>query len=222
VYLGKVPKTSSYNQKTYSEDYYQNCFSGYYLSIASLVPSNCIRMDIADEADPNILIDARWYDFRPCTSNTCNGCDWPGDSILHSVDYNDPMVVSPKFKSLVTDGTVVISGLESNFYWNDEGIHNGDSLKHCTLYLQAWKYQFKNVFENSEFGGYYGAIGKPGSSDVTFLMKSLVGGKGIRIMDLGCKLKIYYTATSCDETPALLTPITCEPYIPASIGIFIN
>ena len=223
-YLGKVPNNINFSQKIYSDDYYQNCFSGYYFSIASLVPGGCVRMDIADEADSSVLIDAKWYDFRPaCTELTCDQSQWPTDNILRSVDYSNPMAVVPSFKGLATDGTVVISGLESSFIWNDEGIQNGGDTSHCTLYLQAWKY----IFENCNGGGVgpvYGTIGVPGESDVIFLMKSLVGGENMAVDDLGTALLVRYTGPrrgKCLSSSFPSPPISCEPYIPSNIGTFI-
>ena len=223
-YLGKVPNNLNFNQKVYSDAYYQNCFSGYYFSIASLVPGSCVRMDPADESDTNILIDAKWYDFRPaCTMLTCNETLWPNDNVLYSVDYTNPMTVTPAFKSFVTDGSVVISGLESSFFWNDEGIHNAQDESHCTIYLQAWKYKFENACPTltSGAGPYYGMIGTPGESDVIFLMKSLVGGQNMFVTDTGTALKIAYINSDCRHINVMPPPITCEPYIPSNIGTFI-
>lgn len=233
-YLGKIPQNLSFNQKVYGDDYYQNCFSGYYFSIASLVPGSCIRMDIADEVDPNILIDAKWTEFRPCNATSCDSNTWgpKNNNIIHSVDNTDPMTTKPLFKSLATDGTVVISGLESGYIWNDEGVNNPNNGDHCTLYLQAWKYKFANVCEYLGFetsteyaiGTYYGTIGSPGASDVIFLMKSLIGGKGIRVLDYGTYLQIKYIGGGqgeCEKWQTPTIPITCEPYIPSNIGEFI-
>lgn len=214
VYLGKVPNNLTFAQKIYSDDYYQNCFSGYYFSIASLVPGTCIRMDIADTADSNILIDAKWYDFRPCNANSCIVSTWPNTSILYNVDYSDPMVTKPMFKSLTTDGTVVISGLESGFNWNDEGINDATLTSHCTLYLQAWKYYFANI--QGGIGPYYATIGTPGVTNVTFLMKSLIGIQGLAVDDLGCQLRIRWVGNCVDNPPS--PPIVCDPYIPADVG----
>jgi hypothetical protein len=182
-------------------------------------------MDIADESDPNILIDAKWFDFRPCSATSCSVSTWQKDNILHSVDNSDPMFVKPLFKSLTTDGSIVISGPESGYIWNDEGVNNPRLIDHCTLYLQAWKYKFANVCDYDRnkkgFGTYYATIGEPGSSNVIFLMKSLVGGKGIRILDLGSKLKIIYTLGNSINIQYPTPPISCEAYIPSSIGEFI-
>ena len=181
-------------------------------------------MDIADEADSSVLIDAKWYDFRPaCIGLACDSSQGSTDNILHSVDYTDPMVVKPSFKGLTTDGTVVISGLESSFIWNDEGIKNGEDTSHCTLYLQAWKYRFVNCVAGG-VGPVYGTIGTPGESDVTFLMKSLVGGKNIAVDDLGTALLIRYIGPrqgKCLQKLFPSPPISCEPYIPSTIGTFI-
>jgi hypothetical protein len=223
-YLGKVPSNLNFSQKIFDDSYYNNCFSGYYFSIASLVPGNCIRMDIADGVDTNILIDAKWFDFRPCSATSCSNATWPIDNILHSVDNNNPMEVNPLIKSLTTDGSVVISGLESGYIWNDMGINDPSITSHCTIYLQAWKYKFANVCDyypgTNGFGTYYATIGTPGVTDVTFLMKSLIGGKGIEVLDLGCQLKIVYTGKKvCEPNEKYpIPPITCEPYIPSNIG----
>lgn len=216
-YLGKVPNNQSSNQKTFSDNFYQNCFSGYYFSIASLVPGSCVRMDIADETDPNILIDAKWYDFRPCSSNTCDVKYWPSDNSLYTINYNG-LKTEPMFKSFATDGSVVISGLESGFIWNDEGIQGGNDTSHCTIYLQAWKYKFTNVCGDGGLGGYYATMGTPGASDVTFLMKSIIGGFGIKVRDLGTSLIVDFIG--CGKQPPPPT-VTCEPYIPPSVGEFI-
>jgi hypothetical protein len=215
VYLGKIPNSLTFSQKTYSDEYYQNCFSGYYLSIASLVPGSCIRMDPADTVDSNILIDAKWYDFRPCSAISCDASNWPSDNILYNVDYSEPMKTKPLFKSLTTDGTVVISGLDSNFIWNDGGINNKTINSHCTLYLQAWKYQFENT--GYGIGTYYGTIGTPGESNVVFLMKSLIGRNGILVQDYGCQLVVSWVGNA----GTIEYPITCDPFIPLENGSFI-
>lgn len=218
-YLGKVPNNLSFSQKVYSDDFYQNCFSGYYFSIASLVPSGDIRLDIADEADTNILIDAKWYDFRPCSTYSCDSTTWQKDNILYSVNYNNPMVTVPSFKSLITDGTVCIGGYESSFYWNDEGAHNAGDTNHCTLYLQAWKYRFENWCEP---GAYHATIGTPGESNVVFLMRSLVGRNGIDVIDLGTALQVVYTGKNvCCPPPYPPTTIYCDPYLSEGAGTLI-
>jgi hypothetical protein len=222
-YLGKVPTEKNFNQKFFPDDYYDNCLSGYYFSIASLVPGGCVRMDIADETDPHILIDGKWYDFRPCSANSCDTSTWPNDNILHTVDYSDPMKVIPQFKSLTTDGTVVIKGVESGYCWNDEG-PNGNATSHCTLKLMAWKYKFANACDLGYCDGvgvYYDTIGTPGAAnDVTFLMKSVIGGSGIKVTDYGTVLEVSWTGCSgAKEEPPLA--IVCNPFIPSSIGSFI-
>lgn len=242
-YLGKVPNNLNFNKKVYSDDYYNNCSSGYYFSIASLVPGSCVRMDPADEADSSILIDAKWVDFRPCNATTCDVSAWPKTSILSSVDYKDPMIVKPQFKSLSTDGTIVISGVEPidapSFIWNDEGINDPSLTDHCTLMLQAWKYKFRNKCEP---GPYFGTIGTPGESDVIFLMRSLMSGSQcVGVADYGSSISVYSTCNPCCDngppvdpvisTDCVLTPcpnlaapssnIICNPYIPSNIGEFI-
>ena len=218
-YLGKIPNNLSFSQKVYSDDFYQNCFSGYYFSIASLVPSGDIRLDIADEVDTNILIDAKWYDFRPCSTTSCDPSTWQKDNIMYSIDYSNPMATIPSFKSLTTDGTVCIGGYESSFYWNDQGIHNASDVGHCTLYLQAWKYVFKNWCEP---GAYYNTIGTPGQSNVVFLMRSLMGRDGIDVIDMGTALQVVYTGKNvCCPTAYPPKTIFCDPYLPSSVGSII-
>ena len=239
-YLGKIPNNLNFNKKIYSDDYYANCFSGYYFSIASLVPGSCIRMDKADEVDSNILIDAKWVDFRPCNNNTCESSNWSKGSILKSVDYSNHMVTKPLFKSLTSDGTITISGLESNFIWNDIGVNNPNETSHSTLLLQACKYKFENASDEYP-GPYFGTLGTPGESDVIFLMASLVGStrgedgkdQGIKIVDTGTELYVQ-KITLCDKIPCEEyditrgymsmkpdTQIMCDPYIPYDIGTFI-
>jgi hypothetical protein len=233
----------NFSKKIYSDDYYSNCFSGYYFSIASLVPGSCIRMDKADETDSNILIDAKWVDFRPCNSNNCNSSTWDKNNILKSVDYSNSMVTKPLFKSLTTDGTITISGVESNFIWNDKGINNPNETNHSTLLLQACKYKFANVTTRNGGGNgpYCATIGTPGESDVIFLMSSLIGStrgedskdQGVRVTDHGTTL-VVTIVTKCDEIPCIeqdltrdfldmrpRTQIMCDPYIPEDIGTFI-
>ena len=218
-YLGKVPNNLSFTQKVYSDDFYQNCFSEYYFSIASLVPSGDIRLDIADEADTNILIDAKWYDFRPCSTYSCDSKTWQNDNIMHSIDYSNPMVTSPYFKSLTTDGTVCIGGYESSFYWNDKGVHNASAIGHCTLYLQAWKYEFKNWCEP---GAHHATIGTPGKSNVVFLMRSLVGRNGVEVNDLGTALQVVYTGKNvCCPSPYPQKTMYCNPFLASDVGTLI-
>lgn len=223
-YLGKVPTQKNFNQKFFPDDYYDNCLSGYYFSIASLVPGGCVRMDIADETDPHILIDGKWNDLRPCSADSCDTSTWPSDNILKSVDYSDPMKVQATFKHLTTDGTVVIKGVESGYCWNDEG-PNGDADSHCTLKLMAWKYKFVNACEyglcNEGAGLYYTSIGTPGdANDVTFLMKSVIGGRGISVDDYGTALVVSWTG--CNAPTSIPPPsIVCNPFIPSDIGTFI-
>jgi len=239
-YLGKIPNNLNFNKKIYSDDYYANCFSGYYFSIASLVPGTCIRMDIADEADSSILVDAKWVDFRPCSTTSCDVSTWPKNNILNSVDYSNPMVVSPSFKNLSTDGTIVISGVESNFIWNDMGINDPSQTTHCTLMLQAWKYKFQNLCAG--LGPYFTTIGTPGGSDVIFLMRSIVSdSRCVGVYDLGSAILVTTICNPCCDNGEVIDPIVpedctltpcpnlskptknimCNPYIPSDIGEFI-
>ena len=215
-YLGKVPNNLTFQQKVFSDDYYKNCLTGYYFSIASLIPGSCIRMDIADESDPSILIDAKWFDFRDCGHT--NECGVFNEScIISQVEYNETETV-PHFKSLTTDGTVVLNGgSESGFLWNDEGLKN-NSIGHCAINLQAPKYVFKNI---DEPGAYYDTIGTPGETNVIFLMRSLVGGNNIRVTDYGTQLAVEYIRGCESDDVDGSSNITCSPYIPSNVGQFI-
>jgi hypothetical protein len=226
VFLGKT-STDADNSKftrTLPENYYAACFSTF--NFASIVPGNCTRIDIATESDPSIMIDSKWFDFRPSTDMSGQQELWPINNALNSVVYADNGDFTALMSSLSTDGTVVINGKESGFIWSDAGAIGNDN--YCTFVLQAWKYNCKNI---AEPGPVYGTVGTPGQSNVIFLFRSLIGGTGVDVKDYGTYLKVVYTGIprenregeTGDKTCSQFPPrsITCEPFIPSDLGKFV-
>ena len=227
VFLGMtdsgLPNTPGF---TYSvpENYYTGCFSTF--NFASIVPGNCSRIDIATEADPNILIDLRWFDFRPSVDASGEQELWPKNNALNSINYALDGDFTALMSSLSTDGTVVINGAESKFIWSDSGPQGNSN--YCTFVLQSWKYNCQNL---AEPGPYYASIGTPGKTDVVFLFRSLIGGQNIDIKDFGTYLQVFYTKIPrangsgetginyCSQFPP--PSITCEPYLPSDLAEFI-
>jgi hypothetical protein len=226
VYLGQTTSDITNNPyvNTVPPDYYANCFSTF--NFASIVPGTCSRIDIATETDPNILIDAQWFDFRPSTDASGEQELWPLNNALKTINYAEDGDFTALMNSISTDGTVVINGAESGFVWSDEG-PNGNS-NYCTFVLQAWKYKCENL---AEPGPFYASIGTPGQTNVVFLFRSLIGGQNIDIKDYGTYLQVFYTKIPranrvgetgqnyCSQFPP--PSITCEPFIPANLGSFI-
>lgn len=214
VFLGKT-STDQDNSKfarTLPEDYYANCFSTF--NFASIVPGNCTRIDIATESDPSIMIDSKWFDFRPYVDMSGQQELWPKNNSLKNINYADNGDFTAFMSSIETDGTVVINGKESGFIWADTGVVGNDN--YCTFVLQAWKYKCENVREP---GPFYGTIGTPGKSNTIFLFRSLIGGQDIDVKDFGTYLKVYYTKGASSIFPP--ASITCEPFIPTELGKFI-
>ena len=226
VFLGKT-STDANNSKfnrTVPEDYYAACFSTF--NFASIVPGNCTRIDIATENDTSIMIDSKWFDFRPYVDASGQQELWPRNNALTSVDYADAGNFTALMSSLSTDGTVVINGKESGFIWSDAGPIGNDD--YCTFVLQSWKYRCLNL---GEPGPFYGNIGTPGKTNVIFLFRSVIGGTNVEVKDYGTYLKVFYTGISrgnregetglhyCSQFPP--PSITCEPFIPTDLGKFV-
>lgn len=226
VFLGKTSTdiTNSSFTRTLPEDYYASCFSTF--NFASIVPGNCSRIDIATESDPSIMIDLKWFDFRPATDASGEQLFWPKNNALKNINYADNGDFTAFMNSLSTDGTVVINGKENGFIWSDSGIVGDDN--YCTFVLQSWKYNCINI---KEPGPFYGSIGTPGKTNVIFLFRSVIGGRNIDVKDFGTYLKVYYTkiirpnregemgTNYCSQFPP--PSITCEPFIPLDLGEFI-
>ncbi len=226
VFLGKTNSAIDNGQftRTLPEDYYADCFSTF--NFASIVPGNCTRIDIATEDDPSIMIDSKWFDFRPCTDMSGMQELWPTNNALKSVNYAANGDFTALMSSLTTDGTVVINGKESGFIWSDSGAIG--SADYCTFVLQSWKYRCINI---GEPGPVYGTIGTPGKSNVIFLFRSVIGGTNVDVKDYGTYLKVFYTGIErenrdgetgvnyCSKFPP--ATITCEPFIPTDLGKFI-
>jgi hypothetical protein len=226
VFLGKTSTdvTNSKFARTLPEDYYAACFSTF--NFASIVPGNCSRIDIATESDPSIMIDLKWFDFRPYTDASGDQENWPKNNTLNSIDYAVGGDFTALLSSLSTDGTVVINGKESGFIWSDSGKVGNDG--YCTFVLQSWKYTCSNI---AEPGPFYGTVGTPGKTNAVFLFRSVIGGQNIDVKDYGTYLKVFYTGIQrpngdgetginyCSQFPP--PSITCEPFIPADLGRFV-
>jgi hypothetical protein len=226
VFLGKTSTDASNTpfNRTVPEDYYADCFSTF--NFASIVPGNCSRIDIATESDPNILIDLKWFDFRPAVDASGQQDLWPKNNALKSVEYAEDGDFTALMRSLSTDGTVVINGKESGFIWSDTGKVGNDD--YCTFVLQSWKYNCVNILEP---GPFYGSIGTPGKTNVIFLFRSIIGGQNVDVKDFGTYLKVFYTKIPrqnregelgnnfCSQFPP--PAITCEPFIPSDLGRFV-
>jgi len=225
-FLGKT-STDVDNSKflrTLPEDYYADCFSTF--NFASIVPGSCVRIDIATEDDPSIMVDSKWFDFRPYVDASGDQDLWPLNNALNTVDYADNGDFTARMSSLATDGTVVINGKENGFTWSDAGSVGSDD--YCTFVLQSWKYKCLNI---AEPGPFYGTIGTPGKTNVIFLFRSVIGGTNIDIKDYGTYLKVFYTGIPrenragetgvnfCSQFPP--PAITCEPFIPSDLGKFV-
>ena len=136
VFLGKTSTDSDNSafSRTLPEDYYANCFSTF--NFASIVPGNCTRIDIATENDPSIMIDSKWFDFRPYVDASGQQDQWPLNNALNNIDYANNGDFTAVMSSIETDGSVVINGKESGFIWADAGAVGNDD--YCTFVLQVY------------------------------------------------------------------------------------
>jgi len=229
VYLGKasIAGLNGADENYFSHQADSNCFTTFLF--ASIVGGRNVRIDAASEEDPYIYIDSRWYDFRPCGVETNDQTAWPANSILSHVDYKDSGDVTVYFKSITSDGSIVIHGGNSSFVWSDEG-PQGDSLNSgndCNITLSTHKYIVANVCESN--GLVASTQGVPGASDVIFYLKSIVGGSCIKVEDDGSNLIISYDIGACNpcnvcagyvQTPTD-TP-ACQDWISSELGTILN
>ena len=165
----------------------ENCFTTFLF--ASIVGGKNVRVQPATEDNPYILIDSRWYDFKPCGNEVT--------SIFDHLEYDDNDDITVFLKSLTSDGSVVIN-VGDNFSWSDQG-PQGEYDGSCTITLSTHRYYCENVCEPTEGGGvFHGTQGVPGASDVEFLFKSIVGGDCIKVEDTGQTIIVSFDVSTCD------------------------
>jgi hypothetical protein len=232
VYLGKasIAGLNGANENYFSHQADANCFTTFLF--ASIVGGRNVRIDAATEDDPYIYIDSRWYDFRPCGVESNDQTTWPANGILSHVDYKDNGDVVTYFKSITSDGSIVIEGGNPSFVWSDEGPagnqFNSGNAEDCNLILKAHKYIVANACETN--GILQSTQGVPGASDVVFYLKSIVGGSCINVTDTGSSLVISFDLGACDPcsfcSGSFSTTVdeetTCSQWIPSEIGVSLN
>ena len=188
VFLGKA---SVAGLNGASEDFFpelaeDNCYTTFLF--ASIVGGKNVRIQPATAGNPYILVDSRWYDFKPCSN--------PATSIFHSVEYGSNGDINVFLKSVTTDGSVVIE-VGDNFTWSDSG-PQGEYDGGCTITLSTHKYFCENECGGGGGGVFHGTVGVPGASDVTFLFKSIIGGTCIDVEDTGTTLVVNFNPDICD------------------------
>lgn len=200
VYLGKAA-IAGYNgadENYFSHQADANCYTTFLF--ASIVGGKNVRIDAASEEDPYLYVDSRWYDFRPCGFETNDQSAWPANSILSHIDYKDTGDVTVYFKSITSDGSIVIEGGNSSFVWSDQGPQNdqfnSSNINDCNLTLKTHKYVVANACETN--GLVASTQGVPGASDVVFYLKSIVGGTCIKVDDNGDNLIISFDVNNCN------------------------
>jgi hypothetical protein len=228
VYLGKasIAGLNGANENYFSHQADANCFTTFLF--ASIVGGRNVRIDAATEEDPFIYVDSRWYDFRPCGVESNDQTSWPANNILSHVDYKDTGDVTVYFKSITSDGSIVIEGGNESFVWSDQGpqgdAFNSGNAEDCNLLLKAHKYIVANACETN--GILQSTQGVPGASDVVFYLKSIVGGSCINVVDTGESLIISFDPVACNPCNMCNGQTlggggdqgSCPAWIPADIG----
>lgn len=196
VYLGKAALAglNGADESFFPEAVDRNCFTTFLF--ASIVGGRNVRVDPATENDPYVYVDSRWYNFRPCDNEAITG--WAANNVLSSVKTTDFGDVTAYFKTITTDGSIVIEGGNDTFVWSDMGPvgnpFNDESF--CDIILKTHKYDCANCCGDE--GVYAGRKGIPGKSDVLFMFKSIFAGHCIDIEYDGCSYIINYDLENCD------------------------
>jgi hypothetical protein len=236
VYVGKSALVDTPKYKTIKEG--SNCLSTFLFG--GIVPGRNIRIDKPTEKDPNIFIDAKFFDFQPYSPDVSGSC------ILGTVQDNSGDV-SYYFKTITNNGNisnqawVIVEASDESFYIGYDGltyyknidnsgqvIYNRSitSTKPESLILKTHKLEIENSHP------YMPSIYTHKKSDeygnTQFFLNKIIAGDGITIKDDGDTLRVDFDYDLARPTPCCdsnysglyindtvseyssFTPITCS------------
>jgi hypothetical protein len=201
VFLGK----GALNIENYKNINTDNGCSSIFLFASLVGGNNNFRIDPATENDPNIFMDSKWYAFRSAGNDSLD--IKVANNVISDV-INTGTKTTVYFKSITSDGTIVVQGGNSSYTYSVSGAVGNleNDSNYSDIMLRSHKYDCHNICLDGSSGFYYGKKGIPGNTDVLFLFKSLVGGTCI---------KVDYTDTSYtvnfDTENPLCNPGTFNP-----------
>jgi hypothetical protein len=211
VYVGKsslvdVPQ----KQKTLKEG--DNCFATF--MFGTLVPGRNIRIDKPTDIDPNVFVDAKFFDFEPYT---------PQLSASNLLSYTQASSgdMSYFFKSIINDGStsaagwIVLEASDESFYTGYDGViyyKQTDGTYTTTpvatspdaISIKTHTFDIKNT---SAFNpGLYTHKTTDKYGNTTFYINKLIAGKCVQVRDTGNTLQLRF-----DEECARPIPCCDDP-----------
>lgn len=212
AYLGKSAMVDNTNGNTVITDG-SNCLSTFL--IGSIVPGRNIRIDVPTEADPNLFIDTKFFDFQSYTpSLSAYG------TIGNVVSNNGDM--SYYFKTLKNDGSssaaawIIIEASDESFYIGYDGVTyykqtdgsyattpistNPDSLviKNHTFNVENTANYNPSLFTHKTIDQY---------GNATMYLNQIIAGNCLKINDTGDTLQLLFDQACARPIPCCDDPL---------------
>jgi hypothetical protein len=211
VYLGKTAMVDNTNGNTVVKDG-SNCLATFLMG--SLVPGRNIRIDIPTETDPNVFVDAKFFDFQSYSPTLS------ASSVLGSVSSLSGDM-SYFFRSITNDGSpsgvawIVIEADDDSFYIGYDGVayyKQADGSYSTTpvatnpdsLVLKTHGFTVNNTVDYTP--GLYTHKDVDQYGNTTLYLNQIIAGNCLKIKDTGDTLQLMF-----DQECARVTPCCDDP-----------
>jgi hypothetical protein len=184
-----------------------NCLSTFL--IGSIIPGRNIRLDIPTETDPNIFLDAKFFDFQAYTPLVSGSC-----TLGRTADTSGDL--SYYFRTIINDGSsavqswIIIEADDASFYVGydgvtyykkDDGTYSISSIavNPNSLILKTHKLDIVNSHPFMPSLYTHKNIDEYGNT--TFYLNKIIAGPGMVFTDFGDTVKLDYDYTKARQTP---------------------
>ena len=206
-----------------------NCLSTFL--VGSIVPGRNIRLDIPTESDPNIFLDAKFFDFQPYSPAVSGFC-----TLGKTQDTSGDM--SYYFRSLINDGSntdtawTIIEADDESFYIGFNGLtyyKQTDSSGNVSysrsvvatnpnsLILKTHQFDIANT--HAYMPSLYTHKNVDEYGNTTFFLNKIIAGPGLTIKDDADTLQLNFDYTKARPTPCCNSEYSgIDIYDPVSVS----
>jgi hypothetical protein len=207
VFLGKGPLVTTNNIQPLTNG--SNCLSTFLFG--SIKPGKNIRIDVPTDKDPNLFIDAKFFDFNPYSSSVslCSS------NVLYEVSSTSGDM-HYFFRGLINDGSVddkawtIIEADDESFYVGYDGVTyykqvdgtyttNKLNTNPSAIVLKEHSLNIKNATEY--LPNLFTHKLKDEYGNTTFYLNKLIAGNCMNIVDNGDTLTLHYDYSCARKTP---------------------
>jgi hypothetical protein len=206
VYVGKSALVEQPGgNRTITEG--SNCLATF--MVGSIIPGRNIRLDIPTEKDPNVFLDAKFFDFQAYSPQITGSC-----ALGRTVDSSGDM--SYYFRAITNDGSAtndswtIIEADDASFYIGYDGLtyyrqSDGTYSRSVvatnpnSLILKTHDLDMANTFPFMP--SLYTHKTKDDYGNTTFYLNKLIAGPGLTIKDDGDTIRLDFDYTKARPTP---------------------